>query len=68
MGDGKQVVINALRKHHSDALAKAKEFRELAGRQTTKEEADLYRQQAQEEETKAQGYLRHAEILSEVED
>ena len=68
MIEGRQVAIDALRKHHSDALSKAKEFRKLAGRQTTKEEADLYIQQAHEEEAKAQGYLRHVEILSEGED
>jgi len=67
MDEGKQVLIDALKKHHSDALAKAKEFREFAKRQTTKEEADLYLQQAHEEEAKARGYLRHAEILSGAE-
>lgn len=67
MDDGRQVLIEALKKHHDDALAKAMEFRELAKRQTTKEEADLYLQQAHEEEMKARGYLKHAEILSHVE-
>jgi len=68
MNAGKQVLLDALRKHRSDAMTKAKELREIAKRQTSKEEADLYLQQAHEEETKAQGYLRHAEILAEAEE
>lgn len=67
MGDGNQVVIDAMRKHHNDALAKAEEFRQLAKRQPRKEIADLYLQQAEQEEMKARGYLRHIEILSETE-
>jgi len=65
MKAGKQVLLDALRKQHSDAMTKAKELREIAKQQTSKEEADLYLQQAQEEEMKARGYLKHAEILSE---
>jgi hypothetical protein len=68
MNAGKQVLLDALRKHHSDAMTTAKELREIAKRQTSKEEADLYLQQAHEEETKSQGYLRQAEILAEAEE
>ena len=67
MNEGIQVVIDALKKHHGEALAKAEEFRELAKRQARTETRDLYLQQAEEEEMKARGYLRHAEILSEAE-
>ena len=67
MNEGIQVTIDALKKHYSDALAKAEEFRQLATRQARTETRDVYLQQAEEEEMKARGYLRHAEILSEAE-
>lgn len=65
--DGKKIVVEALKKHSRDAMAKAKEFRTLAASQKTKEEADLYFQHALEEEAKANGYLRQAEVLSQLE-
>jgi len=67
MDEGNQVVIDALRKHYNDALARAEEYRQLATRQPRKEIADLYLQQAEQEDLKARGYLRHLEILSETE-
>jgi len=65
--DGKKVVVEALKRNSRDAMAKAKHFRTLAGSQKTKEEADLYFQHALEEEAKANGYLRQAEVLSQLE-
>jgi len=35
--------------------------------QNTKEESDLFLRQAEEEEAKARGYLKDAEILAETE-
>jgi len=66
MEDGKQVIIEALKKYARDATKKAKEFRAVAASKTTKEESELYLQQAEEEEAKARGYLKHAEILAET--
>jgi hypothetical protein len=67
MDDGKQIIIEALKKHAREAMTKAKEFRAVAAAKCTKEECKLYLQQAAEEEAKARGYLKHAEILGEVE-
>jgi len=67
MDSGKQIIVEALKKHHDDAMAKAKQFRALAASRDTAEERDLYLEQAQEEESKARGYLKHAEILAEME-
>jgi thymidine kinase len=67
MDSGKQIVIEALKKHYDEAMAKAKQFRALAASRDTAEEGDLYLQQAQEEEAKARGYLKHAEILTNME-
>jgi hypothetical protein len=67
MESGKQIVIEALKKHHDDAMAKAGQFRALAASRDTVEERDLYLQQAEEEEAKARGYLKHAEILTKME-
>lgn len=67
MDNGKQVVVEALKRHATEAMTKAKEFRALAASMVTPEESELYLQQAQEEEAKARGYLKHAEILAQVE-
>lgn len=67
MDNGKQVIVDALKKHATEAMTKAKEFRALAASKATKEESELYLQQAEEEEAKARGYLKHAEILGQVE-
>ena len=65
MDNGKQGFIEALKKHASEAMTKANEFRAIAAAKITKEESELYFQQAEEEEAKAKGYLKHAEILGE---
>ena len=67
MDDGKQVIIESLKKYATDAMTKAEEFRAVAASKTTKEESELYLQQAKEEEAKARGYLKHAEILADTE-
>lgn len=65
--DSRKNFVELLKKNSRDARSKAKEFRTLAASQKTKEEADLYLQQALEEEAKASGYLRQAEIFSRLE-
>ena len=70
MDNGKQVIVEALKKHASEAMTKAKEFRVIAVSKATKEEkkeSELYFQQAKEEEAKARGYLKQADILAETE-
>jgi len=67
MDNGKQVIVEALKKHASEAMTKAKEFRLIAVSKATKEESELYFQQAKEEEAKARGYLKQADILAETE-
>ena len=53
MDDGKQIIIEALKKHAREAMTMAKEFRAVAAAKCTKEECKLYLQQAAEEEAKA---------------
>ena len=67
MDNGKQVIVEALKKYAADAMTKAKAFRALAASKTAKEESELYFQQAEEEEAKGRGYLKYAEILAETE-
>ena len=64
--DSRKNFVEILKKNSQDARSKAKEFRTLAASQKTREEAALYLQQATEEEAKAKGYIRQAELLSEL--
>jgi hypothetical protein len=48
-------------------MTKAKEFRTIAASKITKEESELYFQQAEEEDAEARGHLKHAQILAEME-
>jgi len=64
--DNRKNFVEILKKNSRDARSKAKEIRTLAASQKTREEADLYLQQATEEEAKAKGYLRQAELLSDL--
>ena len=64
--DSRKNFVEILKKNSRDARSKAKEFRTLAASQKTREEADLYLQQVTEEEAKAKGYLRQAELLSDL--
>lgn len=68
MAGYKQVIIDALKKHHDSAMAKAKELTVLAQRQATTIEAERFLNQAKEEEAKAKAFLNHAEILSKTND
>ena len=68
MTEYKQVIIEALKKHHDNAMANAKEFRARAQREPTQAEAQYFLNQAEKEEAKARDYLNHAEILSRTND
>lgn len=66
MFDGKHRAIEELTDQYRKAMSRATSLRSSAVGHSRTEQANEYIRQAQFEEDKARGYLKHAEILAEL--